>query len=73
MSLRRERVRAIAARVLAAEKCRAAMIAITFVDDRTIARLNRTHVGHTGATDIVTLEHAGGATGVARDRRGRAS
>lgn len=59
-----ERVRAIATRVLAAERCRAAMLAITFVDERTIARLNRRHVGHAGATDIVTLEHTQGPGGV---------
>lgn len=59
-----DRVRAVATRVLAAERCRAAMIAITFVDERTIARLNRRHVGHSGATDIVTLEHTRGPGGV---------
>jgi probable rRNA maturation factor len=52
------RVAAIAGRVLRAERATAAMVAITFVSRRRIAALNRRHLGHRGATDIVTLEHA---------------
>ncbi|MEO7963554.1 MAG: rRNA maturation RNase YbeY [Gemmatimonadaceae bacterium] len=58
------RVRDIAERALAAERVKSAMLAITFVDNRAMARLNREHVGHPGATDIVTLEHARGANGI---------
>lgn len=52
------RVRAIAGLVLRAERCRRAHIAVHFVTPRAIARLNRVYVGHAGATDIVTLQHA---------------
>ncbi|MEO6444722.1 MAG: rRNA maturation RNase YbeY [Gemmatimonadaceae bacterium] len=53
------RVEAVAAHVLGWERCtRPVAIGITFVSDRAIARLNRTHLGHDGATDIVTFEHA---------------
>lgn len=51
-------VRAIAELVLTAERCRSALVEITFVSDRTIAGINRRHLGHRGATDIVTFEHA---------------
>lgn len=53
-----ERVRTIVRRVLDAEKCRAAIIGVTFVSARAIARIHKVHVGHAGVTDIVTLEHA---------------
>lgn len=57
------RVQALVRRVLDAEKCRAAIIGVTFVSARAIARLHEAHVGHAGVTDIVTLEHARAAKG----------
>lgn len=58
VALAEARVRELAELALAAEGIRSALIAITFVDNRHMARLHRAHVGHAGATDIVTLEHA---------------
>ena len=53
------RVKRIADRALLWEKCMLPVVlAITFVSDRAIARLNREYLGHRGATDIVTFEHA---------------
>ena len=63
VALSRARVAAIAGHVLHGEGCRSAMLTITFVTNRTIARLNRRHLGHTGATDILTFEHAAAAKG----------
>lgn len=63
LPLSRTRVAAIARRVLAGERCRSAMLTIAFVTDRTIARLNRRHLGHAGATDIITFEHTPAAPG----------
>lgn len=58
LPLSRERVAAIAGRVLEGERCASAMLTITFVSDAAIARLNRRYLGHAGATDIITFEHA---------------
>ncbi len=58
LPLSRARVAAIGRRVLAGERCRSAVLTIAFVTDRTMARLNRRHLGHTGATDIITFAHA---------------
>jgi probable rRNA maturation factor len=38
------------------ERVRHAMISVTFVSDRKIARINREFLDHTGATDIITFE-----------------
>ena len=66
--LGRARVEAIAGLVLHAERSAPAVVAITFVTEREIARLNRRHLGHAGPTDIVTFEHApGGAVPVVGD------
>jgi probable rRNA maturation factor len=66
--LGRARVQAIAGLVLDAQRSAPAVVAITFVSERAIARLNRLHLGHSGPTDIVTFEHAtGGAVPVVGD------
>ncbi len=65
LPLGRDRVSAIARAVLRGERCRSATLAITFVSAPAIARLNREHLGHRGATDIITFEHAA-AAGVPR-------
>ena len=43
-------------RVLAAQRVARAMISITFVGERAMARLNREHLGHRGATDVITFK-----------------
>ncbi len=59
--LSRARAAAIAQRVLRAEGVRQAMLSITFVRRRTIARLNARHLGVRGATDVIAFgfERAG--------------
>jgi probable rRNA maturation factor len=49
------RVRALVRRVLRAERVREALVSVAFVSRRTIARLNRVHLGHAGATDVITF------------------
>jgi probable rRNA maturation factor len=56
--LARDRVAALARAVLRAERVTRGSLSITFVDSRTIARLNREHLGHRGPTDIITFELA---------------
>ena len=49
------RVRALAERVLRAERVRHALVSIAFVTPQTMARLNRRHRGHHGATDVIAF------------------
>lgn len=53
--LARARIKAIAMSVLKAERVRDAMVSIAFVSRREIARLNRRHLGHAGATDVISF------------------
>jgi len=53
--LARRRVVQIAQAVLRAEKVGRARLSIAFVDDARIARLNRRHLGHRGATDVISF------------------
>jgi probable rRNA maturation factor len=46
---------AIAVGVLRAEKVKDALLSITFVTSRRIAALNRAHLGHAGATDVISF------------------
>ncbi len=55
LPLARTRVSAIARRVLAAEGVREAMVSITFLGTRAMAALNRKHLGHRGATDVISF------------------
>jgi len=55
LPLPRERVVDIARAVLRAERIRDAMLSIAFVDNRRIARLNRRHLAHRGATDVISF------------------
>ncbi len=57
------RVRALTELVLERERVAMASIFVQFVSSRRIAALNRKHLGHSGATDIVTLEHRREAPG----------
>lgn len=55
LPLARARVSAIARRVLAAEGIRDAIVSITFLGTRAMAALNRKHLGHRGATDVISF------------------
>jgi probable rRNA maturation factor len=55
LPLARERVSEIARRVLAAEGVREAMLSITFLGTRAMAALNKKHLGHRGATDVISF------------------
>ena len=50
------RVEAIVALVLKAEKIPDAVMSVTFLAARAMARMNREQLGHIGATDIITFE-----------------
>ncbi len=56
------RVTAIARATLAGEKVGDAMLSITFVSNAAIARLNSRHLGHAGATDVISFGFAGSGT-----------
>lgn len=49
------RIAAIARSSLRAERVRDALLSIALVDRGTIARLNRSHLGHTGVTDVISF------------------
>jgi probable rRNA maturation factor len=57
------KLEALAAAVLKAEKVRDAAVSVTFVSPRSMATLNKQHLNHRGATDVITfalgLDHAG--------------
>jgi probable rRNA maturation factor len=55
VSLGRDRVRALAQRVLRAEGARDALLSITFVTPRAIAALNQRHLGHNRPTDVIAF------------------
>ena len=52
------RVSELARAVLRAERVKHAMLSIAFVTEREIARLNRDHLGHAGATDVISFGFA---------------
>lgn len=51
----RARLAALAQAVLRAEGIRRALVSVAFVGARRMAALNRRHLGHRGATDIITF------------------
>jgi probable rRNA maturation factor len=53
------RVQALARAALASEKVRDAMLSVTFVSNSAIARLNAGHLGHRGATDVISFGFTG--------------
>jgi probable rRNA maturation factor len=62
------RVSALVERVLRAEGVRDATVSIAFVSNRRMAALNRAHLAHRGATDVISfafepVEAAGAVTG----------
>ena len=50
-----EKLAELARRTLAAQRVPRAMVSITLVGERAIAQLNRKHLGHQGATDVITF------------------
>lgn len=52
------RVRELVRLALDAEGVSDAMMSVTFLSSRAMARLNREQLGHSGATDIITFELA---------------
>jgi probable rRNA maturation factor len=55
---------ALARTVLKAENVPRAMLSITMVSSRDMARLNREHLGHRGATDVITFALGDDGSGV---------
>ena len=53
--LARARVSEIARSVLKAERVHDAMLSVTFLGGRAMAALNRRHLGHRGATDVIAF------------------
>jgi len=53
--LGRDAVRRAAATALRAERVKHALLSITFLDKRAMARLNKSHLGHSGATDVISF------------------
>ena len=53
--LGRARAAGVARAVLRAERVRDALLSITFVSRRRMAALNRTHLGRSGATDVIAF------------------
>ena len=54
----RGRVAALAEGVLRREGVRDALLSVAFVTDRRIAAINRRHLGHAGATDVISFGFA---------------
>lgn len=52
------RVQALARATLVSEGVRDAMLSVTFVSNSAIARLNGKHLGHSGATDVISFGFA---------------
>jgi probable rRNA maturation factor len=53
--LSRERVADVARSALRSERVKNALVSITFVDRRAMARLNTKHLDHAGATDVISF------------------
>ena len=51
----RGRVERVVVAVLRAERVREAEVSVTFVTNRRMAALNRRHLGHAGATDVISF------------------
>ncbi|MEP6493600.1 MAG: rRNA maturation RNase YbeY [bacterium] len=53
--LGRERIADIARTVLRAERVPSALVSVTLLAPRDMARLNKTHLGHAGPTDVISF------------------
>ena len=60
--LSRARVAEIVRGVLRAERVRSALISVAFVSRRAIAALNRRHLRHAGATDVISFAFDAGGS-----------
>lgn len=69
VALARAYVQRLARGVLRAEGVRHALVSIAFVTPRTIARLNRAHLGHRGSTDVIAFAFAQRSPARARGAR----
>jgi probable rRNA maturation factor len=63
VALAAARVESIARATLASERVRDAMLSITFLSNAAIARLNAKHLGHRGATDVISFGFRGTGKG----------
>ena len=54
----RSRIVQLVEGALRRERVRNALLSVTFVTDRHIAALNRTHLGHSGPTDVISFGFA---------------
>jgi probable rRNA maturation factor len=54
-ALSRARIVAGARAALRAERVRHALVSVTLLERAAMARLNREHLGHTGATDVISF------------------
>ena len=54
-ALAKSRIVGIVQATLRSEKVRNALVSVTLVDKRAIARLNKEHVGHAGPTDVISF------------------
>lgn len=59
-----ERLAELARRTLGALRVSRAMVSVTLVNSRTMAALNRQHLGHRGATDVITFALGADPAGV---------
>jgi rRNA maturation RNase YbeY len=55
LPLSRARISEVARDTLRSERVKDALVSITFLDRRAIARLNTKHLGHAGATDVISF------------------
>ena len=53
--LSRARAQKVVESVLRAEKVRGALVSVAFVSEASIARMNEKHLGHKGATDVISF------------------
>ncbi|MEP6691107.1 MAG: rRNA maturation RNase YbeY [Gemmatimonadaceae bacterium] len=58
LPLSRARIAGLAEGVLRAERVREALVSVTLISPRAIAALNHRHLGHRGATDVLSFAFA---------------
>jgi probable rRNA maturation factor len=67
-ALARAKAAALVRSVLQAERAAQAMVSVTFLSARAMAKLNRKHLQHHGATDVITFAFApAGGSGTVGD------
>jgi probable rRNA maturation factor len=53
--LSRQRTQEVVQAVLRSEKVKNALVSVAFLDKRAMARLNKSHLDHSGATDVISF------------------